>query len=198
MDQLNLLLKNTLNSRLLGEDYPDIYIDYLNIACLLADVRNGVHLDTIQNDELIYNLKKELKLLGYDFNTRYETTIWNKDKITREQVLYSWAFEGDIINMNNPEYWANTGILLGNHLGYPTFTTDPKKQGSWSLNLAMNCNGITSFPMSMMGGSYDKSKIDDLQSVELVKTFLYTLVGHELYNPNGDKVKLEWVEIDLN
>jgi hypothetical protein len=198
MDQLNLLLKNTLNSRLLGEDYPDIYIDYLNIACLLADVRNGVHLDTIQNDELIYNLKKELKLLGYDFNTRYETTIWNKDKITREQVLYSWAFEGDIINMNNPEYWENTGILLGNHLGYPTFTTDPKKQGSWSLNLVMNCNGITSFPMSMMGGCYDKSNIDDLQSVELVKTFLYTLVGHELYNPNGDKVKLEWVEIDLN
>jgi hypothetical protein len=197
MDRLNLILKNTLHPRIPDEEYPDIYVDYLNIACLLAGLRNGIHLDTIQNEELMYNLTNELKLLGYDSNTRFETTIWNTSKITNEQVLHSWAFEGDVKNMNNPDYWANNALLLGNDLGYPTFTTDPLKKGSWSLNLRLNCNRNCSYPISMMGGCYDKMKQDDLRSIKNIKVFLEPLIGHSLYNPNGDIVYLEKVELDV-
>ena len=59
MEIINLLLKNTLNSHVVDNEYPELYIDYLNVACLLASVRNGIHLDNIQNDELIYNLTEE-------------------------------------------------------------------------------------------------------------------------------------------
>ena len=196
MEQLNLLLKNTLNTRVIKQnDDPDIYVDYLNLACLLGGVRNGVHLDNIQDDELLYNLTEELMLLGYKFNTRYETTVWNSDKITSEQVEHSWAFEGD--QCQSDEYWANNGILLGNSEGYPTFTREALHRGSWSLNLRLNCNRNTSYPISMMGGCYDKTKEDDLRSIKIIKTFLESFIGHGLYNPNGDRVYLEKVELQL-
>jgi hypothetical protein len=193
MEQLNMLLKNTLNTRVIND--TDIYVDYLNLACLFAGVRNGVHLDSIQNDELMYNLTEELTLLGYNFNTRYETTVWNSDKITMEQVENSWAFKGD---QGQPdEYWVNNALLLGNSLGYPTFTKEALHRGSWSLNLRLNSNRNTSYPISMMGGCYDKTKEDDLRSIKIIKVFLESLIGHSLYNPNGDKVYLEKVELNL-
>lgn len=198
MEQLNLLLKNTLHPRISDEEYPELYVDYLNIACLLAGVRNGVHLDTIHNEELMYNLTNELKLMGYDFNTRFETTIWNTSKISSEQLLHSWAFEGDMRNKNDPTYWANTAALLGNSYGYPTFTTDIEKRGSWSLMLRLNSNRNCSYPISMMGGCYDKTKENDLNSIKIIKAFLETLIGHSLYNPNGDMVYLEKVELQVN
>lgn len=198
MDQLNLLLKNTLNTRVIKQnDDPDIYVDYLNLACLLGGVRNGVHLDNIQNEELIYNLTEELMLLGYNFNTRYETTVWNSDKITSEQVQNSWAYEGDIKNQNNSEYWANNAVLLGNTAGYPTFTKEALHRGSWSLNLRLNYNRNTSYPISMMGGCYDKRKENDLCSIKIIKVFLESFIGHGLYNPNGDRVYLEKVELQI-
>ena len=197
MEQLNLLLKNTLHPRISDEEYPELYIDYLNVACLLVGVRNGIHLDTIQNEELIYNLTNELKLLGYDFNTRFETTIWNTSKISNEQLLHSWAFEGDVKNKNDPTYWTNTGVLLGNSLGYPTFTMDPEKRGSWSLMLRLNCNRNCCYPISMMGGCYNKRNEDDLNSIKIIKTFLESFIGHGLYNPNGDRVYLEKVELQV-
>lgn len=188
-----MLLKNTLNTRVIND--TDIYVDYLNLACLFAGVRNGVHLDSIQNDELMYNLTEELTLLGYNFNTRYETTVWNPDKITMEQVENSWAFKGD---QGQPdEYWVNNALLLGNSLGYPTFTKEALYRGSWSLNLRLNSNRNTSYPISMMGGCYDKTKEDDLRSIKIIKVFLESLIGHSLYNPNGDKVYLEKVELNL-
>ncbi len=188
-----MLLKNTLNTRVIND--TDIYVDYLNLACLFAGVRNGVHLDSIQNDELMYNLTEELTLLGYNFNTRYETTVWNSDKITMEQVENSWAFKGD---QGQPdEYWVNNALLLGNSLGYPTFTKEALHRGSWSLNLRLNSNRNTSYPISMMGGCYDKTKEDDLRSIKIIKVFLESLIGHSLYNPNGDKVYLEKVELNL-
>ena len=196
MEIINLLLKNTLNSHVVDNEYPELYIDYLNVACLLASVRNGIHLDNIQNDELIYNLTEELALLGYKFNTRYETTVWNSDKITMDQVLNSWAFRGD--QCQSDEYWANNGILLGNSLGYPTFTKEALDRGSWSLNLRLNCNRNTCYPISMMGGCYDKTKRDDLCSIKIIKTFLESLIGHGLYNPNGDIVFLEKVDLEVN
>ena len=198
MEQINLLLKNTLNTRVIQEDNPDVYVDFLNLACLLAGVRNGVHLDTIvDNEELIYNLTTELKGLGYDFNTRYETTIWNTAKITRAQVLHSWAYKGDTVNLNDSEYWANNALLLGNTAGYPTFTMDPVKRGSWSLKLTMNYDGETCYPISMMGGFYDKSKEDDLRSIKIIKAFLESLVGFGLYNPHEARVVLETVELEV-
>jgi hypothetical protein len=196
MEQLNIILKNTLNTNVIKQnDDPDIYVDYLNLACLFAGVRNGVHLDNIQNDELMYNLTEELVLLGYKFNTRYETTIWNLDKITMDQVEDSWAFKGDACQPD--EYWVNNAILLGNSLGYPTFTNEALHRGSWSLNLRINSNRNTSYPISMMGGCYDKTKEDDLRSIKIIKIFLESLIGHELYNPNGDIIYLEKVELQV-
>jgi hypothetical protein len=49
----------------------------------------------------------------------------------------------------------------------------------------------------MMGGCYDKTKEDDLRSIKIIKTFLESLIGHGLYNPNGDKVYLEKVELEV-
>jgi len=192
-----MLLKETLNTRVINEWEPDVYVDFLNIACLLAGVRNGVHLDTIvDNEELIYNLTTELTRLGYDFNTRYETTIWNTEKITRQQIMNSWAFQGD--QDKGSDYWANNAILLGNDAGYPSFTIDPKKQGSWSLMLTLNYDGYRCHPISIMGGCYDKSKQDDLRSIKIIRGFLLTLVGAGLYNPHGTRVYLEDAVLDIN
>jgi len=197
MEQINLLLKNTLNTRVMkGNDISEIYVDYLNLACLFAGVRNGVHLDNIQNDELIYNLTEELTLLAYKFNTRYETTVWNSDKITMEQVENSWAFTGD--QCQSDEYWKNNALLLGNDAGYPTYTKEALHRGSWSLNLRLNCNRNCSYPISMMGGCYDKTKEDDLRSIKIIKVFLESLIGHGLYNPNGDIIYLDKVELEVN
>jgi hypothetical protein len=190
MQQLNELIKNTLA----GYIEPEYYIDFLNVACLLNGVRNGVHLDMINDDQVIYNLKVELsKLPWIDFNTRYETTIWNTEKITPEQAMNSWAFLGD--QNRSTDYWQNTAILLGNDLGYPTYTTEADKRGAWSLNLVLNYDGKRLQPVSMMGGLYDTTNINDLASVEKIKDFLLSLIDLDLYNPNGVKVFLEKVEL---
>jgi hypothetical protein len=49
----------------------------------------------------------------------------------------------------------------------------------------------------MMGGCYDKTKEDDMRSITIIKVFLDTLIGHGLYNPNGDRVYLEKVDLVL-
>lgn len=190
MVKLNKLIQNILA----GHVEPEYYIDFLNLACLLNGVRNGVHLDMINDDQVIYNLKVELcKLPWIDFNTRYETTIWNTEKITQEQVANSWAFLGD--QNKSTDYWQNNALLLGNDLGYPTYTTEADKRGAWSLNLILNYNGKKYKPISMMGGLYDTTNINDLASVEKIKEFLMGLIDFELYNPNGIKVFLQEVEL---
>lgn len=192
MDQLNNLIKKTTTSSNFKD--TEYYIDFLNLACLIGGVRNGAHLDTIQNTRLMNKIKKELP---YDSNTRYETTFWRKDKLTETQVQNSWAFQGDVKNMLNPEYWQNNALLLGNDLGYPTFTTDPKKRGSWSLELTFNSNGDLTYPTSMMGGCYDKTVKDDLASIQKIKEFLQEFVGKTLYNPRGHLVFLEKVNLEI-
>ena len=195
--ELNLLLMSTLKSKFLDKECPEVYIDYLNLGCLLGGVRNGVHLDNIHNEELIDIITTDLHALGYDFNTRFETTIWHKRNISRDQVLHSWAYKGDSAHLNDPEYWHNTGTLLGNVGGYPTFTMDPEKRGSWSLMLTLNYNGKTCYPVSMMGGCYDKTIAEDLRSVEIIRDFLYRLIGILLYNPDDIEVYLESVELEI-
>ena len=197
LENLNIILKNTLNTTTFSKEEPEYYIDYLNLACLLAGVRNGSHLDNIvDNDELIDNLKAELK--QFQFNTRFETTVWNPEKIMMEQAMNSWAFQGDVKNIDNPEYWVNNARLLGNDLGYPTFTMEPTKRGTWSINLTLKYDGTSCYPTSMMGGLYDKTKDDDLRSVKIIHEFLLTLVGCDLYNPYGYTVFLETVELEIS
>ena len=62
----------------------------------------------------------------------------------------------------------------------------------------MNCNRNTSYPISMMGGCYDKTREDDLCSIKIIKVFLESLIGHGLYNPNGDIVYLDKIELEAN
>lgn len=192
IEQLNNLLKNIMEPK--SRNNPGDYIDFLNVACLLNGVRNGVHLDSIHSKRLLNNLKNEVKRVpSLDFNTRWETTIWNKEKISREQVLNSWAFKGDTDVTD--DYWKNNSILLGNSAGYPTYTMDPKAMGEWSLNLTINYNGTKQLPVSMMGGIYDKTIPNDLKSVELIKNFLVThILSRPLYHPDGLNVFLEQVD----
>jgi hypothetical protein len=192
MEQLNNLIKKTTTPSNFKE--TEYYIDFLNLACLIGGVRNGAHLDTIQNTRVMNKIKREVP---FNSNTRYETTFWRKEKLTEAQVLNSWAFQGDMRNMLNTEYWQNNAILLGNNLGYPTFTADPKKRGSWSLNLVFNSNGNSSYPSSMMGGCYDKTIKGDLASIEQIKEFLEDFVGKTLYNPRGHLVFLEKVVLEI-
>lgn len=193
MEQLNNLIKKTTTPSNFKE--TEYYIDFLNLACLIGGVRNGAHLDIIQNTRLINKIKKELP---YESNTRYETTFWRKDKLTEAQILNSWAFQGDVKNVSNSEYWQNNALLLGNDLGYPTFTMDPKKQGSWSLQLTLNSNGVLTYPLSMMGGCYDKTVENNLASIQKIKEFLQGFIRKTLYNPRGHLVFLEKVHLEIN
>ena len=179
---------------------PDYYIDFLNIACLLGGVRNGVHLDNIVDDpSLIKSIMKNLShFKSFDSNTRFETTIWNKEKVTIEQALNSWAFVGDNGKKGDTTYWTNNSILLGNEKGYPTYSANPAKKKAWSLNLTLNYDGESYYPVSMMGGIYDKEKADDLQSIQLIQEFLEGFVGKEMYNPSGIPVFLEEVSLEID
>lgn len=198
MQQLNGLIKSTLKSK--KTESPEYYIDFLNLACLLNGVRNGVHLDSINDKRLIKRLLKEIdQFETLRYNTRWETTVWNTDKVTKEQALHSWAFKGDSHKSDDPEYWTNNSILLGNGRGYPTYSSDPKVAGRWSLNLTLNYDGDAYVPVSMMGGTYDKSKgPDDLQSIQLIKEFLEGLVGQNMYSPSGAEVFLESVTLEID
>lgn len=198
MEQLNGLIKSTLKSK--KTESPEYYIDFLNMACLLNGVRNGIHLDSISDKRLIKRLLKELhQFPSLTYNTRWETTVWNTEKVTKDQALNSWAFKGDSNKSGDPEYWTNNSILLGNGRGYPTYSSDPTVAGNWSLNLTLNYDGDTYAPVSMMGGTYDKTKgPNDLESIELIKEFLDGLVGQSMYSPSGVEVFLESVRLEMN
>jgi len=197
MDQLNTLIKKTYKAR--HSKCPDYYIDFLNIACLLGGVRNGIHLDHITNQTLMKRIVKEIRRFKpVESNTRLETSIWNTEKVTMEQALNSWAFKGDSWWRSNPEYWTNNSILLGNEKGYPTYPLECANIGYWSLNVSLNYNGITQYPNSMMGGLYDTTKTGELESIKVIQAFLETLVFMEMYNPSGVRVYLQEVTLKIS
>lgn len=160
------------------------------------------HRDGTFVDELLTELVK-LRLTRFpwlQFNKHYELTIWNSDKVPNEVALHSWAFEGDSGRDNDPTYWKNTALLLGNDLGFPTYTSDPDTRGRWSLCLVISIDGVPfypSMPFSMAGGSYDKTIEGDLNSILVVKAFLETLIGKRLYHPGGRRVCLDSVRLEF-
>ena len=197
MEQLNTLMKSTFKAR--HSKSPDYYIDFLNIACLLGGVRNGIHLDHITNQTLMKRIVKEIrKFKPVESNTRFETTIWNTEKVTNAHALNSWAYVGDNSKIDDSTYWANNYMLLGNEKGYPSYPTDPTKMGEWSLNLTLNYNGKSQYPNSMMGGMYDKTKVGDLDSIQVIQKFLESLVSMDMYNPSGVRVYLEKVALKIS
>jgi hypothetical protein len=197
MEQLNTLIKSTLKKR--HSTSPEYYIDFLNIACLLGGVRNGIHLDNITSRTLMRRIMNNLShFKSFDSNTRFETTIWNTEKITMGQLLNSWAFLGDSNKKEDSTYWANNSILLGNEKGYPTYSADNTNMNIWSLELTLHYDGQSYYPISMMGGIYDKEKPDDLQSIQQIQTFLEGFVGQEMYSPSGIPVFLEEVKLKID
>jgi hypothetical protein len=194
------------------------YTDFINVFCLINGVRNGIHLDNFtqtstlifggdsgfnaESTTYIYNILFELTRLNlvgkcpeFKYYSRFEVTIWDPKKVPNEIVLNSWAFQGDAGRNYNDPYWKNNAILFGNHLGYPSYSKD--NPGIWSLNLIFSMNGIPLEPVSMCGGYYDKSKPNDLDSIKYIKDFLQKIVGKELYNPDGTRVTLNSVNIDI-
>jgi hypothetical protein len=194
LKEFNEILKTSLGSKVNYE----WYVDFLNVFCVLNGVRNGAHLDTCTDSKVISRLLTGLECFPLIMsNKRWETTIWDSTKVTETQVKNSWAFQGDFSKKGDTEYWKNTGILLGNDKGYPTYTTDPEKRGLWSLNLTLNVGQHvqhSSRYISMMGGCYDRTKADDLASVEVIQKFLQGLVGIALFHPDR-MIFLEKVEL---
>ena len=199
MELLNAILKKTFKACHFKPKSPDYYIDFLNIACLLGGVRNGVHLDYTYNPSLMKSIVKEIReCKSVDFSTRsLETTIWNTEKVTTAQAKHSWAFVGDSDKKEDVTYWANNSLLLGNDMGYPSYTMDLTKAGTWSMELTLNYNETSQYPVSMMGGRFDKTKEGDLESILVIKKFLESLVRMDMYNPFGDRVYLETVKLHV-
>ena len=155
------------------------------------------HQDNTFTDELLTELTKLSmgRFPWIKFNKHYELTIWNTNKVPNESALYSWAFKGDGDKADNSTYWKNTGLLLGNDAGYPTYTTDPEKAGRWVLSLLIRVDNLINFPYPMAGGVYDKTVKGDLDSILLIKSFLETLIDKQLYHPDGKEVCLYSVEL---
>jgi hypothetical protein len=197
MELLNTILKKTFKACHFKS--PDYYIDFLNIACLLGGVRNGIHLDYTYDLSLIESIVKEIhECKSVDFITRVQaTTIWNTEKVTTAQAKHSWAFVGDSGKKEDVTYWANNSLLLGNDMGYPSYTMDLTKAGNWSLELSLNYDGTSQYPVSMMGGRFDKTKEGDLESILVIQKFLESLVSMDIYNPLGDRVYLETVKLHV-
>ncbi len=197
------------------------YIDFINIFCLLNGIRNGIHLDCFisansiirsKGDDIEYNdlemnymndLINELTRMSlhgecpeFKYSLGNEITIWDPSKVPSSAVLHSWAFEPDGGRSLYDPYWKNTGILLGNHLGYPTMV-EKADAGVWNLSITLSFNGKPLAGISLCGGIYNSKNPADLDSIHYIRNFLLPLIGKPIYNPDGNKVMLREVNIHL-